>query len=931
MPDELTADDYLEGRIIFKVNPGVVPYIKLQGEMPGELQLAIEQIEGTEPKRSFPLHAPPERKYHETGFPLVDLSRIYHIDIPVEKDLEMAINHLYLTGKVEYAQPHFIPELLQHYPDDPMLGEQYYLEKIQAFDAWEISRGDTNTVIGIIDTGTDLWHPDLINSIKYNYDDPINGEDSDNDGFVDNFYGWDFGEGDNMPQYNAHAHGVHVSGIAAATPDNSTGIAGTGYYSKFMPVKIDDEFGRLVKPYEGIVYAADRGAGVINCSWGGTLGGGPYGEDIINYAIFNRDVLVVAAAGNSNNQVPLYPAAYEYVLSVAATDTADVKTGFSSFGITVDVSAPGLKILSTWSNASYVKASGTSMAAPIAAGAAAIMRSHFPGYNALQIAEQIKATADNIDTIPENMPYAGLLGTGRLNLFRALTETDHPALRLTEHLHTPDEYSLYSAEDTMIVAGTFVNFLAPTENIDVHISSTSPFVEIIESTFQTGPLETMGQVNNHDQPFMIKLKENIPVNHYIEFKLNYTDNINYDAVQYFSTFVNIDYLLVDANRITTTLTSRGTLGYNYPNYQQGVGFLYDSGRTMIKCAGLIAGKSTSHVVDNIYGPAENTFNQLFKPIDKIMEIEEPEHSDFEAAGSFKDDAGYLYNLGIKVDQYAYAWSEPPKDKFIILEYDIINTGSADINSFYAGFFADWIISDAKEHRANFDAETRMGYAYSAAGGHFKGISLLSEGQFWHYAFNNNGYGGSIKISDGFTDFQKYTALKTNRPSASVGDHPADNDISTLVSTGPYNILPGDTVKVAFGIIAGDHIADLKNSADITYKLYQEMYDDDNDTLYVDDLYEKNVKYSVFPVPFSNQLNIAFEAPEPRHYTIKILNMQGKTVRVLHDKPLLQGYQHLSFDLPVLGDGNEPLILKIRAGNKNTYRKIIQSNNLRGNR
>ncbi len=922
MPADITPDDYLEGRIIFKVKPDVASYIESKGVMPDDLQRVVGQIEGSEPRRSFPAHSPPERKYHETGFPLVDLTRIYYIDIPPERNLEQAINHLYLTGKVEYAQPHFIPGLLQHYPDDPYLDDQYYLEKIQAFDAWEISLGDTNTVIGIIDTGTDLWHPDLKNSIKYNYDDPINGEDSDNDGFIDNFYGWDFGEGNNMPQYNVHAHGVHVSGIAAATPDNGTGIAGTGYYSKFLPVKIDDEFGRLIKAYEGIVYAADRGADVINCSWGGTLGGGPYGEDIINYAIFNRDVLVVAAAGNSNNQEPLYPAAYEYVLSVAATDQEDVKTGFSSFGITVDVSAPGVDILSTWPNASYVEGAGTSMAAPIVSGAAAIMRSHFPDYNALQIAEQIKATADNIDTIAENLPYAGLLGTGRINLYRALTETDHPSLRLTEHIHTPDEYSLYSAEDTMIVAGTFVNFLAPTENIDVHISSTSPYVELIESNFQTGQLETMGQVNNHDQPFTIKLKENIPINHYIEFKLTYTDDESYEAVQYFSVFVNIDYLLIDANRITTTLTSRGTLGYNYPSYQQGVGFLYDRGRTMIKCAGLIAGKSTSYVVDNIYGAEKYSFNQLFIPLENINKLDEPEHADFEAIGSFKDDEGYLYSLNIKVDQYAYAWSESPEDKFIILAYDIINTGDEDINSFYTGFFADWIISDNKQHRAAFDAETRMGYAYSATGGYYKGISLISDGNFSHYAFDNNGFGGSINISDGFTNFEKYTALKTNRPGAGIFD--ADNDISTLVSTGPYSFSPGDTVKVVFGILAGDNIADLKSSADAAHELYQEMYD--NDTTNVAGVYEKEDKYHVFPVPFSNKLNIAFEAQVPERYTIKILNMQGKTVRVLHDEQLLQGYQNLSFHLPTLGANNEAFILKIRAGNEITYRKIIQTIN-----
>ena len=917
------GDDYLEGRIIFKLTPEAVSHVEKQGVIPETIIKAVELFDGSEPRQRFPGHQPPSRKYHETGFPLVDLSRIYFIDIPDDKDLENAINRLYDTKMVEYAQLQYIPQLLQHYPNDPRLEEQYYLEKIRAFDAWEIALGDTNTVIGIIDTGTDLEHPDLINSIKYNYDDPINGEDSDNDGFVDNFYGWDLGENNNIPQYNANAHGVHVSGIASATPDNGTGIAGSGYHSKFLPVKIDDEYGRLIMAYEGIVYAADRGASVINCSWGGALGAGPYGRDIVNYAIFNRDALVIAAAGNSNSQTPIYPASYEYVLSVAATDEEDLKAEFSSYGINVDVSAPGVNILSTWVNSSYIFSGGTSMSAPLAAGAAAIMRSHFPQYNALQIAEQLKVTTDNIDTISENSNYAGLLGTGRVNLYRALTETDSPSLRLMEHVHTNEEYSLYSANDTMNIAGTFVNFLASSDNIKVQISSSSEYVQMIDSVFHTGLIGTMESVDNTDEPFRIKLKENIPVNHYIQLKLTYTDNDDYEAVQFFSVIVNIDYLLIDANRITTTLTSRGTLGYNYPNYQQGVGFLFDQGRSMIKCAGLITGKSTSNVVDNIYGAVENSFNQMFIPIQTVRKLEYPKFSDFDVFGSFKDDTMLTYGLDVKVDQYAYAWTDTPNDKFVIIQYDIINTGEDDISSFYAGFFADWIINDNKQHRATFDAESRMGYAYSATGGFYKGISLISEGQFSHYAFDNQGYGGSINISDGFTNFEKYTALKTNRPTAGVFD--AENDISTLVSTGPYSLQPGDTLRVAFGIIAGDHLNDLKNSAEIAYNLYHGVYDDnDDDTVYVDRYNKMDNKYLVYPVPFSNKLNIAFEAEKPEHYTIKIINMQGQIVRVLLNKYLQEGKHNLHFSIPATGADSETFILQIQAGNRVFNKKIVQS-------
>lgn len=922
LPDGITSDDYVDNRIIFKVKPGASQHIKSKGIMPDALRQAIKEIDGLKAKRRFPSHKSPAEKQDRTGFPLVDLSRIYHIDISGDKSLEEAINNLYHTGEIEYAQPQYIHGLLQHVPDDPLINEQYYLEKIQAFDAWQVSKGDTNTVIGIVDTGTDLEHPDLVNSIKYNYDDPINGEDSDNDGFVDNFYGWDLGENDYMPQYNAKQHGVVVSGIAAATPDNGTGIAGTGYHSNFLPVKIDDENGRLIMAYEGIVYAADRGASVINCSWGGRIGSS-YGEDIVNYAIFNRDALVVAAAGNSDNQNPIYPASYEHVFSVAATDEDDIKAGFSSYGINIDVSAPGDNIYSTFANASYNSTGGTSMSAPIVSGAAAILRYYFPEYNALQIAEQIKVTADNIDYIDENSDYSGLLGTGRINMYRALTEIDYPSLRLIEHKHTKEEYSLYNVGDTMEIAGTFINLLAPADDIEVNISSSSKYVEIIESYFNTGNIGTKEYVNNHEEPFLIKLKEDIPVNYNIEFKLSYTDNNDYEGEQYFSVFVNIDYLLVDINKITTTLTSRGTIGYNYPDYQQGVGLLFKQEMTLIVCAGLILGSSTSNVVDNIYGAAEDSFNELFIPVSTIREVEEMNLSDFYASGTFKDDTDNTYGLDVKLEQHLYAWKNAPKDKFLILEYDIINKSEEDISSFYAGYFADWFISDIKQHRASFNEENRMGYAYSAVGGNYKGISLLSDGNVRHYAFDNEGFGGSININDGFTNFEKYTALKGGRSNAGVYD--ALNDVSTLISTGPYYLAPDDTIKIAFGILVGNHLEDLKASAKHAYDAYRGFEDEKNDdTVNIVPSQKTNDKYIIYPLPFSDQINVKFYAKKPKHYTIRILDTKGKKVRLLHDNRLSKGYHDLYFDTSEFNNKNSFLILQIITEDGIVNRKIIKS-------
>ncbi|GAI36367.1 unnamed protein product, partial [marine sediment metagenome] len=130
--------------------------------------------------------------------------------------------------------PHYLPELL-YTPDDPLNIYQYYLDTIKAYDAWEICKGDSNIVIGITDTGVDIDHEDLQGNIYYNYNDPINGIDDDNDGFIDNFRGWDLGENDNNPQWEINDHGVVVTGIAGARTDNGIGISGVGFKSRFLP------------------------------------------------------------------------------------------------------------------------------------------------------------------------------------------------------------------------------------------------------------------------------------------------------------------------------------------------------------------------------------------------------------------------------------------------------------------------------------------------------------------------------------------------------------------------------------------------------------------------------------------------------------------------------------------------------------------------
>jgi serine protease len=181
-------------------------------------------------------------------------------------------------------------------------------------------------------------------------------------------------------------------------------LQGAGFKCKLMGIKssADNDTrgpggqGYIITGYEGIRYAADRGCAVINCSWGGG-GGGQFEQDVITYATVNKNALVVCAAGNESSSGSFYPASYKYVLSVASTNSSDVRSSFSNYGNNIDICAPGSSIYSTLWNNSYATFDGTSMASPIAAGVCAIVKSQFPTYTAMQVGEKVRVNCDNID------------------------------------------------------------------------------------------------------------------------------------------------------------------------------------------------------------------------------------------------------------------------------------------------------------------------------------------------------------------------------------------------------------------------------------------------------------------------------------------------------------------------------------------------------
>ncbi len=292
--------------------------------------------------------------------------------VKVDGKVNEALKAFEGNSAVEYAEPN-VTFHASYTPNDPAYqSQQYAPQKVSADIAWDVTQSASNVKIAVIDTGVDYNHPDLSGKV---------------------IKGYDFVENDNDPM-DEHDHGTHVSGIAAANTNNGIGMAGLAPKASILAVRVLDEggSGTLDDVAQGIRYAADQGAQVINLSLGGLLGTQTLRE-AVDYA-WNKGSVVIAAAGNESSAKPSYPAYYSNAIAVAATDQSDTIAYFSNYGTWVDIAAPGVSIYSTVVGGGYEKFSGTSMAAPVVAGVAGLLAAQ--GRSASDIRTALEDTADNV-------------------------------------------------------------------------------------------------------------------------------------------------------------------------------------------------------------------------------------------------------------------------------------------------------------------------------------------------------------------------------------------------------------------------------------------------------------------------------------------------------------------------------------------------------
>lgn len=891
------------------------------------VQLGIKSVE-----KMFPNH---EGKLLKSDEP--DLSLFYIVRFSEMMDVNFVISKLSRLKSIEYAEPHYIYKPC-FVPNDPyFLSRQWYLGKVEIPLAWDITQGDTNIVIGIVDTGIDLDHPDLSANIWRNWREiPNNGIDDDQNGYVDDFIGWDFGGKDNFnndrakqdndPSEKKPVHGTHVAGIASAVTNNGIGVAGAGFKCKIMAVKVsidDDPDNLIYYGYEGIVYAVDNGAKVINCSWGGG-GGSRFEQEVINYAT-SKGALVVAAAGNDRSDEFHSPSGYKHVLSVASVDSNDVKAGYSNFGETVDVCAPGGVfsvdggIFNTWYNDTYTNLTGTSMASPLVAGIAGLVRAKFPELTPDQVAEKIRVTAEPIDD--KNPSYRYQLGYGRVNAYRALT-INSPAVRFEDFVIDDSLGNKDGAIDpgeVIQIKGTFKNYLASASNLVAQLETTDPYVQIISGIFTIGSLGTLQSKNNSDEPFKFKILPNTPENYTVKFVVKIYSG-SYNDFVYFKVFVRPTFRDHNANFVTLTVTSRGNLAFNdYPSNTQGKGLIYRGGNNLLFEGAFVAGISSSKIVDVARDETGQRQNSDFSPKTSFYLKTPGEISAQDGFSIFTDSLAPGQNrVGIEVLLNSFAFDQTFDDmNFVLLKYSIINRSGVDYQNFRAGLFLDFDLGSAYDNVVVYDQVGNFVYIYDTDPNGEKtltGIALLNldEQGVW---FINNAGDELWGIYDGFTKSEKWEALSykgVRRASAGAGD------ISVVISGGTRIFKNNDTLKIGFAIVCGDSLKVLRNSVLRARERWLQVI---TDTGFQKTLPKDFVLYQNYPNPFNIETNIKFALPKSANVTIEVFDVAGRKIKtVVKDEKFEAGERVVKFRAEDLPSG--VYIYRVKADNFEASKKMV---------
>jgi subtilisin family serine protease len=974
-------DEYVSNKLLIKYQSEQNGQAVRQKNPRGDVE---QFLRGAGAQRIEPLFAAPQRQRlrRKNSTKARGLLNIREITFGRSIDPTLLASKVERMPGVAYSEPKYIRQL-HLTPNDSTLGK--FIPFHNFTGAWELTTGSPDVVIAVVDGGVDYTHPELDDNLwinqqevpaairsqvdqdgngtvtaaeislhlqqngsDYNNDGTLNIADAvhpdspftnlsddDQNGFTDDLFGWDFWASgsitqpttDNNPIHEATDHGTHVAGIAAAETNNNAGIAGSGFNSRYMAIKAGGKPGEartIGFGFEGILYAVEQGADIINCSWGGS-GFSQAEQDIINYAT-EQGALVVSSSGNESADQLGYPSAYENVVGVGSVETSNAIASYSNYGYNMDVLATGSGILSTTYDASLTTKSGTSMATPVVSGLAALLKSIHPDWTAERIGQQIRTTATPVeDSNAERFTHK--LGRGKVDAFEALN-TNKPGLKVTSARFTNTEGTELQLNQAGMLNMTIVNVGASTVNTQAQLQPmNSSGIQLSTSTLQIPSLATGDSTTI---TFDLTINESFNFREIPTFRLDLQNSsgsyMDFEILQY----DQLLYDIVSANRVKTSFGADGTVGFTHPfDGQGGLGFIpylpangsLQEGRNLLFEGGLMV-EIDGQIYDAVRAE-EGELSRDFTPLDVFSTSQSDAISDLDGRATFAIQSDSTQKALLDLQTYAY--NTPQLQNVVFVQYTLRNPSSFhSLKNTYIGLFNDWDIGNSANNDATFSTADSLLYLSEASSGTSEPMVAVGHlGPVSSIMAIDNTIEGShdsltFGLYDGFTDGEKRSTLKAQRQKTAV----QNTDASAVVASGPYTLAPKSEVTVGFVYAWGENPDQLREQIararsekpfEVSATGRAEATSDPSETKL----------FQNYPNPFRSQTQIRFDLAAQTHVTLTIYDVLGRKVRVLRDEEMEAQSHFVPFDASNLSSGVYFMRLQTDSNSRTTPMTLIK--------
>jgi len=827
---------------------------------------------------------------------------------------------------VEIVYPNYPVSLISPVSIDEPLGQSKIdnnLDAVKIREVWKIGYTGKGRLVCNFDTGVEGTHPALSHNWRGN-----NGGSSSSS--------WFDPLGSTFP-VDGSGHGTHTMGIiAGVTPSDTIGVA---FEAQWIAAGVIDR-GRSLPATIGDILAAFQWASdpdgnpetmndvpdVINNSWGIPKELKPPCDQTFWLAIDNVEalgVVCVFATGNegSDSFTVRTPAdrisSPTNTFSVGAVNTnvsgypiasfsSRGPSGCDSTTIKPEVCAPGVGIRSCYLNGGYKLMNGTSMASPFVSGAVAVLRQFNPDATVEEIKQALLNSAYDLGPTGEDNSY----GKGLIDITKAL-----------DFMPIPDEPKIHldsfwveicgdsCSPETLEIWVNLKNWGTDAFGISALLSTSDLSCNVVQNFHYFGDIDNKQTVSNSSHPFIVVFDSALSKEKTLNLSLKVTgDNPVYSSASggndiLFSTKVGCPRWKGDHNigNFVFTISNFGIygLGNSSLNSLGGNGFKYPkNGQDNLYEGALLLGTSENTVSDAARDFTGKKSDQDFKALpNEDLFINTPGiHSDQDGCAFFSDSSAEN-PIGVIVTQRSFSFNDPSNDDYIILEYTIKNINSNRITGLYAGLFFDWDIplSSPSNDKVGMDTSISLGYEYDPSANIYLGISSLN-----FKAKGINLVDNSSLLYDGFSEKEKYQILSGS------GNYYVDTtskDWSALVSCGPFDILPNDSIKVAFSIAGGNGLAELKNNSLAAKVKYNELGTSVNEDE-ISNLPQNFQLKQNYPNPFNPSTTIPFHIScklqdasrkSPIHTTLSIYNILGQKVRTLVDEEKLPGEYKVIWD------------------------------------